>query len=154
MRGRKPKPTKLKLIRGNPGKRSNKRDEPNPTDEMPACPDYLDATARREWRRITKTLAGTGLVTVAEMPLLAIYCCAYSTWYEAIKKLNEHGKVVRDAKGDPKPSPWLRISNQASDQIFKLSGELGFSPMARLRLTGSAGLPNVAPETDNDFRDL
>jgi P27 family predicted phage terminase small subunit len=154
MRGRKPNPNKLKLVRGNPGKRPMKKGKPKPADKMLACPAFLDKVAKREWRRITKVLAGTGLFAAADIVILAGYCAAYSTWIEAQKNLREHGRVVLAAGGQSKLSPWNRVSNQAFDQIFKLSGELGLTPMARVRLIGSATIPTPETEIEDDFSDL
>ena len=49
MRGRRPKPTHLKLITGNPGKRAINLREPKPVPKMPEPPTALSAEARQEW---------------------------------------------------------------------------------------------------------
>ena len=41
MAGRKPKPTAVKKLEGNPGKRKLNTKEPNPGKEMPDCPAWL-----------------------------------------------------------------------------------------------------------------
>ncbi len=46
MRGRKPKPTRLKIIDGNPGKRPIRGDEPQPPKGQPSCPAHLSPTAK------------------------------------------------------------------------------------------------------------
>ena len=38
MAGRKPKPTAMKNLEGNPGKRKLNKDEPVPAKGMPGCP--------------------------------------------------------------------------------------------------------------------
>jgi hypothetical protein len=38
MRGRRPKPTRLKVLTGNPGKRPLNMDEPQPEPAIPDCP--------------------------------------------------------------------------------------------------------------------
>ena len=50
-RGRKPKPTHLKLIEGNPGKRPIRTGPERPVTTMPEPPDHLNADARTEWDR-------------------------------------------------------------------------------------------------------
>ena len=53
MRGRKPKPTRLKVITGNPGKRPLNRESPNradprlPVGTEPRCPDRMAPPCRR-----------------------------------------------------------------------------------------------------------
>ena len=155
MKGRKPTPTRLKIVRGNPGKRPLNKNEPKPTQKLPACPAFLDRAAKREWKRLAPDLTEIGLLTAADMAIFAGYCAAYSTFTQAQTKLREHGRMVRAANGEPKPSPWLRIANQAQDQIFKVSGELGLTPSARVRLTGSAGgATTSSPKTPGGWDDL
>ena len=62
MRGRKPKPTALKLIDGNPGKRPINAHEPTATGGgKPTCPSHLSPTAKSEWKRISGTLHELGI---------------------------------------------------------------------------------------------
>ena len=41
-RGRKPKPTALKVLEGNPGKRPLNLYEPTPEGDLPECPEWLE----------------------------------------------------------------------------------------------------------------
>ena len=52
MAGRKPKPTKLKLLAGNPGGRPLPENEPQPDPAIPDPPDWMEGEALAEWRRI------------------------------------------------------------------------------------------------------
>lgn len=56
MRGRKPKPTNLKILEGNPGKRPLNLKEPKPLQIAPECPKWLKTLAKDIWE---KTLSGT-----------------------------------------------------------------------------------------------
>lgn len=53
-RGRKPKPTAMKELEGNPGKHPLNTSEPKPTKKAPACPKWLEPEAKKEWRRLAK----------------------------------------------------------------------------------------------------
>lgn len=55
-RGRKPKPTALKVLEGNPGKRQLNVVEPKPRNKAPKCPAWLDAEAKKEWRRLANVI--------------------------------------------------------------------------------------------------
>ena len=58
------KPTRLKLLQGNPGRRPLHPElEPQPEASMPSCPVQLGAAAKREWRRIAPELFKLGLLT-------------------------------------------------------------------------------------------
>ena len=52
MAGRKPKPTALKKLEGNPGKRKLNTKEPMPGKGMPDCPKWLFPEAKKEWERV------------------------------------------------------------------------------------------------------
>jgi phage terminase small subunit len=80
MAGRKPVPTKLKLLRGNPGKRAVNRREPAPKAaiEVPTPPDFLNERAAQEWLYIARELVVLGLLTSIDHAGLAAYCDLYA----------------------------------------------------------------------------
>jgi phage terminase small subunit len=61
VRGRKPKPTRLKLIEGNPGKRATNQHEPRPEPKVPTCPAHLCPAAKAEWKRLAQELFVLGI---------------------------------------------------------------------------------------------
>lgn len=73
MPGRRPKPTALKILTGNPGKRPLNEDEPQPKLGIPTMPKWLKAapTAVKEWKREAKILNDMGIMTDAEAGNLA-----------------------------------------------------------------------------------
>jgi len=83
MRGRKPKPTVLKALAGNPGKRAINRSEPAIPNGIPDCPSFLDDEAKAEWFRVASILNQMGLLTRADRSALAAYCTCYSRWVSA-----------------------------------------------------------------------
>jgi phage terminase small subunit len=79
-RGPAPKPTALKLLQGNPGKRAINGREPKPKTGMPRCPDWLDEEAKACWKRIVPQLNGMGVLTLIDADALANYCDTWSRW--------------------------------------------------------------------------
>ena len=79
MKGRKPKPTHLKLVTGNPGRRRVKIG-PEPTAVAPLPPPELADDALTEWHRVAAELEPLGLLTVVDRAVLAAYCQAYGRW--------------------------------------------------------------------------
>ena len=63
MRGRPPKPSRLKAITGNPGKHPLNQQEPIPEPAIPPCPPELGPAARNEWHRLAGELAKLHLLT-------------------------------------------------------------------------------------------
>jgi phage terminase small subunit len=74
MRGRKPTPTRLKVLTGNPGKRPLNAAEHHPEPAVPDCPPELGPVARREWDRLVSELAPLRLLTHLDRAALAAYC--------------------------------------------------------------------------------
>lgn len=87
--GRPPKPTHLKVLEGNPGKRAINKNEPKPQAKAPSCPAHLDKEAKAEWRRISKQLLQLGLLTEVDRAALAAYCQAWSRWVYAEEKISQ-----------------------------------------------------------------
>jgi len=84
--GRKPKPTKLKIIEGNPGKRPLNENEPIPQSIAPECPDWLSDDAKKEWKRLAPELERLGLLTVLDMAAFAGYCQSYAKLKKSMLK--------------------------------------------------------------------
>ena len=82
-RGRKPTPTAIKILHGNPGKRPLNKHEPMPEKKAPTCPKWLDDEAKKEWKRLAPQMEQLGILTEADRTAFASYCQAYSRWKEA-----------------------------------------------------------------------
>lgn len=133
-RGTKPKPTKLKLIEGNPGKRAVNKREPQPNASKPLCPSHLDKVARAEWHRSIRLLHEMGLVTQLDRAALACYCQAWSRWKQAEEHLCNDGLIIKSPQGYPMQSPYLPIANKAMQQIRAFLTEFGMTPCSRVGL--------------------
>lgn len=134
MRGRKPTPTPLRLIDGNPGKRAINRREPQPPTGLPTCPAHLSPTAKAEWNRLARSLNGVGLLTQADRAALAAYCQAYGRWVEAERRLAETPTLLKTPSGYVQQSPWLSVANKQMELMARFMAELGLTPSARSRL--------------------
>jgi P27 family predicted phage terminase small subunit len=135
MKGRKPKPTHLKLVRNNPGRRPLNPREPRAPIAEPVCPEHLNAKAREHWARTTAILRKMNILSVADADVIAAYCTAYARWVDAETKMATYGVVMKAPKsGVPMQSIFLSIANNALAQIDRLGEKLGLSPQARARL--------------------
>lgn len=135
MRGRKPKPTAMKLAAGNPGKRRLNPHEPRPVTAIPDCPNHLSATAREEWERLATYLHELKIITALDRSAFAAYCQAYGRWVEAEEKLKETPPLLKTPSGYVQPSPWLSIANKNLELMHKYMSELGLSPTSRTRVS-------------------
>ena len=133
-RGRIPKPTAVKLMDGNPGKRRINGHEPKPPASLPDCPAHLSVEAKLEWDRIAVSLNQVGLLTQVDRTTMAAYCQCYGRWVEAELKLAETPLLLRTPAGYIQQSPWLSISNKQLELMAKYMSELGLTPASRSRL--------------------
>jgi P27 family predicted phage terminase small subunit len=150
--GRKPKPTILKLITGNPGRRPLNDQEPQPPAGLPDPPGHLTAIARTEWDRLAPKMCDAGMLTHPDRAALAGYCQAYSDWVEHEENLRKYGKLVKSPSrkitrrrkdgtevtetsgGFPMQSPYLAMRNKALELMLRFAVELGLTPSSRSRV--------------------
>src|SRR5438128_644383 len=142
MRGRKPKPTLMRTLEGNPGKRRLNDREPRPSAGIPRCPKFLDDEGKAEWFRTAKVLKDMGLLSQADRTALAAYCTCYSRWIHAEEQVKKFGSIVKSPeKGFPMKSPYLVIADQAMEAMRKFMVEFGLTPSSRSRIRVPDGGP-------------
>lgn len=130
--GGKAKPTALKLLQGNPGKRPLNEAEPKPEPEIPSCPEHLDEEAQREWERMAGRLSDLGLLTGIDRAALAAYCLAWSRWVQAEEAVRETGLLLQSAKTMVfYQNPMVAIANRAQAEMRRWIQEFGMTPSSR-----------------------
>ena len=134
MRGRKPKPTHLKILEGNPGHRSVDTGEPRPELQIPTCPAHLCPSAKAEWKRLAQQLHTLGIMTMLDRAALAAYCQSYGRWVEAERKLKETPTLLKLPSGYVQHNPLLTIANKQLELMHKYLSEFGLSPVSRSRV--------------------
>jgi P27 family predicted phage terminase small subunit len=135
MRGRRPKPTRLKVLTGNPGKRPLNMNEPRPESAVPECPVELGPVARREWDRLAIELSSLRILTNLDRAALAAYCGAYAMWAEATEAIQKYGTMVKSPSGYPQQSPYVSIANRQAEIMMRIATEFGFTPASRSRIS-------------------
>lgn len=134
-RGPAPKPTVLKILSGNPGKRPINQDEPKPKPIAPKCPSWLDKEAKREWKRVAPELERLGLLTIVDGAALAAYCQAYVRWKQAEEIIKREGMTVTTETGYIMPHPAVKIAEKAQQLIKAFCAEFGLTPSSRSRMS-------------------
>ena len=147
MSGRRPKPTAIRRLEGNRGKRAWNHAEPTAPDALPRCPEHLAPVAKAEWRRVARTLHGMGVLTTIDRAALAAYCQAYARWVEAEHRLRETPPLVKTPSGYVQQSPWLAIANKQLELMGRYMIELGLTPASRSRVTAVPMTPPPEPIT-------
>lgn len=134
-RGPAPKPTRLKVLEGNPGKRALPKNEPKPQLGAPEMPKWLPEDAKAEWRRVAPELARLGLLTMIDGSSLAAYCEAFARWKRAVEQYNEEGQTFRTEAGYLAQHPAVGIANKAMGEMLKFGREFGLTPSSRGRMS-------------------
>lgn len=134
MRGRRPKPTAVKRLAGNPGKRALNNAEPRPRVVLPRPPVHLSDEEKAKWKSLVCELHPLGLVTVLDLDQLSTYCVLWCRWVKAEKLVREKGEIIKTAAGNIIQNPYLSIANRALDQLNKLGAEFGMTPSSRSRV--------------------
>jgi len=136
------KPTALKLIQGNPGKRPINKREPKPANVIPDPPEVLTTDAAIEWMRITPELYALGLLTGLDRAALAAYCQAYGRWVQAERSIAEmakrdhltRGLMIKTTNGNAIQNPLVGTAHKAAADMVRYACEFGMSPAARSRI--------------------
>jgi P27 family predicted phage terminase small subunit len=132
MRGRKPKPTFLKLVEGNPGHRPLNHAEPEPDGDLVDAPDELSEAERRMWARMLKN-APEGMLRRLDEAVFASYVVNYCTFLEANAEVTKLGRICK-VNGAEGINPNISIARNANAAMLKAAAELGFSPSSRSRV--------------------
>lgn len=149
-RGRKPKPTALKELQGNPGKRPLNKDEPQFSDIVAVePPEWLSEMAVQMWQTVVPELLANKILTVADLHNVEAFCMAYSRWREAENNVKMNGITIKTEATVIK-NPAVTVANEALRQIVQFGSLLGLDPSSRTRLIGGSKKETIA----NPFADL
>ena len=137
-RGRKPTPTAIKELEGNPGKRKLNDREPKPAKKAPSCPQWLEPEGKKEWHRLAGQMERLGILTEVDMAAFAGYCQSYARWKEAEEFVSQHGTIVRTPSGYWQTVPQVSIAQTYLKVMQKLAEQFGLTPSSRSRIIADA----------------
>jgi P27 family predicted phage terminase small subunit len=143
--GRKAMPIELLLINGNKNRLTKSEIESRRKAEnaiKPASnnikpPTWLNATAKKEFKKLAAELSTVDLITNVDVNQLAIYCRTYARYIEmqkGIPELDEYG----DPKLDENGNMIIVYDEKQIDILYKqlkgMAAEFGFTPSSRAKL--------------------
>lgn len=132
--GAKPKPTKIKVLEGNRGRRKLGDGEPEPQPGRPTCPPHLSKSAKAEWKRIVPELESMGLLSKVDRSALAAYCQAYGEWQDTCELLKNKSPLIQTTGGNIIQNPLVGVAHKASELMYKFLVEFGMTPSSRTRI--------------------
>lgn len=143
MAGRRPTPTALKVLRGNPGRRPINKAEPKPAGPVGDAPDDLEPEARAFWDRVVRELPA-GVLTAADREGLRIAAMRFGEFLHCAAAVREQGRVlvIRDDKGNVKgvySNPYVSQASAAAREVRAWLVEFGLTPAARSKVSVPEG---------------
>ena len=138
MKGRKPKPTQLKVLEGNPGQRPLNESEPKPKPVVPEPPEWLDEVALEEWNRLAPLLESINLLTETDYIAFGNLMQEYSDMIKYRVFIRDNGPTYEhvNVKGEKNITtrPEAILLQKCVQNIKALCVEFGLTPSARSRI--------------------
>ena len=135
--GRRPKPSHLKLVQGNPGRRRMNEAEPKPRRTLPSPPAHLSEAARVAWGRLTVLLDRMGVLTEADAYALERLAELYAEIVELSEVLAREGRTYESATQHGtivRPRPEAAMLADADRRFRAYLVEFGLTPSARSKV--------------------
>jgi len=166
---RRPKPTAIKLLEGNPGGRPLNDAEPQPPKGVPEMPKGMGTAAKRHWRVFVRELTTVGVLSIVDGIALAEACisAALAEKYRNVALaepmvkepiVNKDGEIA-GYKNKPNPALVGYLACSKNMKLYLL--EFGLTPASRTKLKIDRPKPDdgftprdSSPIPSNDEPDL
>lgn len=137
--GRRPQPTALKVLRGNPGKRRLNAAEPKPPDGVVTRPERLSAGAVIAWNELAPICLHMGTLTTADVTVFATMCELQSTFTMASAAKNDQSPI-ESASG-------IKLERETAVVLRPYYALFGLDPASRARLV----VPNMVEQPESKW---
>lgn len=139
IRGRKPVPTTLRELHGNPRMKALPRNEPVPVGELGDPPEWFSVEQKQGWDWAL-TNSPPGMLKLVDRGSLITWVVAEDLHRQACIQQAKVGLLIKaPVTGALVQSPFLPIINRQALIMLKAGGELGFTPVSRPRLADRTG---------------
>lgn len=139
--GRRPNPTSLKVLRGNPGQRKLNENEPLPPSGDVVKPSTLSGAAGVVWDRLAPVCIAMGTLTSADLESFKRLCELQADLDKACEAKDAPGfgmfTLSEDYNGAPKMGlhAAIKLEKELSPVIRPFYELFGLSPVARARIS-------------------
>ena len=144
-RGRPPKPTRLKIIEGNRGRRPLPSAEPQPRlAARLRSPVQLDAYGLRFWQHFATLLRRIRVLSECDCHALAAAAQWWSVYQRSMRELKGSLTHTTEANGEI-AKPAVGIARQAFQQCWSVMSAFGLNPGDRSKLRAIEPKPEDTP---------
>jgi len=139
-KGRPKKPTELKILEGNRGKRPLPENEPKPAPitNQPDPPEWLNDPAKGMWQRLFPILQRINLITEADLESYTMLCQSYGKWVEHEKDIADNGDYYtytnKAGAENEVERPAVKLAHKAYERYKSLCTEFGLTAASRARI--------------------
>ncbi|MET4016062.1 P27 family predicted phage terminase small subunit [Bradyrhizobium sp. S3.2.12] len=154
-----PEPLRLRILKGNPGKRRLPTNEPQPPilPAMPEPPPFICGYASDEWWGIGPALLRLGILTECDIAAFSAYCHSYGQWRMAAESLARmqagdpvmNAQIIKSKYGDAVANPLVSIVRKHAGDVVRYAAEFGLTSAARARLS-AGGFATPSPPSKFD----
>lgn len=142
--GRPRKPTALKVLQGNPGKRPLPEREPKPTVAASSPPEWLDDYAKEMWMEVSPLLVGMRVLTEADRPALVLMASAWADWRKADEVIQMRGSSFEVKEWDRRAEEFVVVGLRRRPEVADRAdawrrvrlaiSDFGMTPAARAKV--------------------
>lgn len=144
MRGRKPTPTELFLLRGKPShsRRANPLEPKPPPAFNPEPPRWIGKQGAAAWTGLVRVLGQMKILTEADLDALALLCAAYDDFLACRATIQKDGRTYESTNLEGQTivrgHPAVRQMADAWGCVKSMMLEFGLTPSSRSRLAATA----------------
>lgn len=138
--GRRPKPTALHVLNGNPSRKNLNKNEPRPPAGDIAKPAGLTAGAGAVWDEIAPVCLAMGTLTTADIRAFATFCELQSTMQQASASKDGRAlfRLEREEENDAQVAividAALKLERETAAALRPYYELFGLTPVARARI--------------------
>lgn len=134
MPGPPPKPTAVKKLEGNPGKRKLPKEPELTALHLSDLPAFFPPFAHAFWREKVPLLRREVKLAAIDEPLAMSCALAFGLMMQAAQKLKREGLTIKEGDGARKKNPAAQVVRDQMTSFHTMASKLGMSPADRARL--------------------
>ena len=132
--GRRPEPTRLRVMRGNPSKSAIPKNEVQPVGG-PRMPKYLSPAAQEVWKEVIPNLVVAGIATSIDSATLGRYCSLSADFRKYTAEVDAGNDIFITQTGYAQLTPAASMRLKIGPQLLQMEREFGMTASSRAGLS-------------------
>lgn len=139
-------------LEGNPSDHAPRQEIQFPVVKQVPAPVWVkDKRSREAWAQVAPMLEAAGVLQTADQVTLGRYVNYFAVYLDAHEHVMSESWVQPTSEDGVsiKPTPWMKMMNDASDKLLSMEKEFGMTPGARARMAIRA--PDKPKDKEDDL---